>query len=92
MSSPTTKPSAVVFDLDGCVWEPEMYELWGGGAPFTDNGDGTLKDKAGRRVYLLGATREALRDLHCSDEWNGTVVAIASRTDEPSWAEACLQQ
>ena len=88
----TNKPSAVVFDLDGCVWLPEMFELWGGGAPFTDNGDGTLKDKAGRRVYLLGATREALRDLHCSDEWKGTVVAIASRTDEPSWAEACLQQ
>ena len=28
-------PKVVVFDLDGCVWDPEMYELWGsGGAPF----------------------------------------------------------
>ena len=91
-SSPSTKPKAVVFDLDGCVWRPEMYELWGGGAPFTDHGDGTLRDRAGVRVWLLGAVREVLRELHCSAEWSGAVVAIASRTDEPSWAEACLQQ
>ena len=25
----------LVFDLDGCCWDPEMYELWGGGSPFT---------------------------------------------------------
>ena len=27
--------SMFVFDLDACCWSPEMYELWGGGAPFT---------------------------------------------------------
>ena len=32
-----------------------MYELWGGGAPFSDNGDGTLADRAGVTVKLLGA-------------------------------------
>ena len=30
----TALPKVIVFDLDGCVWDPEMYELWGGGAPF----------------------------------------------------------
>ena len=30
----TALPKVVVFDLDGCVWDPEMYQLWGGGAPF----------------------------------------------------------
>ena len=49
------KPKVVVFDLDGCLWDPEMYELWGGGAPFSDNGDGTLKDRSGVTVRLLGA-------------------------------------
>ena len=31
----TTKPvpKVFVFDLDGCCWDPEMYELYGG-APF----------------------------------------------------------
>ena len=30
-----------------CCWEPEMYELWGGGAPFTQEGtapNNTLRD------------------------------------------------
>jgi hypothetical protein len=49
------RPAAIIFDLDGCLWDPEMYELWGGGAPFSDNGDGTLADKAGVTVRLLGA-------------------------------------
>ena len=49
------RPAAVIFDLDGCLWDPEMYELWGGGAPFSDNGDGTLADKSGVTVRLLGA-------------------------------------
>ena len=30
-------PKAFVFDLDGCCWDPEMYELWGGGSPFKEN-------------------------------------------------------
>ena len=47
------RPAAVIFDLDGCLWDPEMYELWGGGAPFSDNGDGTLKDRSGVTVRLL---------------------------------------
>ena len=38
---------------DGCVWDPEMYELWGGGgAPFKQNKDGTLIDKAGRFLSI----------------------------------------
>ena len=49
------RPAAVIFDLDGCLWDPEMYELWGGGAPFSDNGDGTLSDRSGVTVRLLGA-------------------------------------
>ena len=23
------------FDLDGTIWSPDMYELWGGGSPFS---------------------------------------------------------
>ena len=33
----------VVFDLDGCLWDPEMYMLsWRGGAPFEPDGDAML--------------------------------------------------
>lgn len=58
-------PKVVVFDLDGCVWDPEMYQLWGGGAPFAPDGRGNLIDKAGIVVRLLGAVREVSPTLHC---------------------------
>ena len=49
------KPGTVgVFDLDGCVWYPEMYMLWGGGAPFETQPNGDLRDKAGQKCYLMG--------------------------------------
>ena len=56
-------PKLLVFDLDGCLWEPEMYELlYGtGGSPFTvkPNG-GDLLDKSGNHIELIGDVREIL--------------------------------
>jgi magnesium-dependent phosphatase-1 len=49
-----SRPKVVVFDLDGCVWYPEMYMLWGGGAPFKTQSNGDLKDRAGQKCYLMG--------------------------------------
>ena len=72
-------PKAFVFDLDGCCWDPEMYELWGGGSPFKENKvtgailyqlvkkyhqDGTLSDKRGTKIHLLGDVRDILHELH----------------------------
>ena len=70
-------PKALVFDLDGCCWDPEMYELWGGGSPFKENKvnkekshqykclqDGTISDKRGTKVHLLGDVRDILHELH----------------------------
>ena len=31
--SASARPKVIVFDLDGCVWWPEMYMLWGIGEP-----------------------------------------------------------
>jgi magnesium-dependent phosphatase 1 len=84
-------PKAVVFDLDGCLWAPDMYMLWGGGAPFTKNEDGSLTDKIGQRVCMLGAVPEVLLELKTDQAWQETVVAVASCTDEPSWADECLR-
>jgi hypothetical protein len=55
------KPSLVVFDLDACVWLPEMYQLWGGGgAPFSyRDAENCCVDAAGTPVVLLGAVPEA---------------------------------
>ena len=54
---------------DGCVWDPEMYELWGGGgAPFKQNKDGTLIDKAGRFL--------SISNIHLGNINNSTEVYI----------------
>ena len=83
------RPRMIVFDLDACVWTPEMYELWGGGAPFIyDESTNTCTDSRGVRVRLLGAIPQILDDIK---SWGGE-IAIASRTDEPSWAREILNK
>lgn len=88
-------PKAVVFDLDGCLWSPDMYMLWGGGSPFSvdpDSSSGDLFDKRGQRVYLLGAVADILLDLKTNDAWSDTTVCVASCTDEPAWAQECMSK
>lgn len=62
-----------------------MYMLWGGGAPFTIVGDGSkeLKDRSGNIVTLLGISGKILQDLKSLPEYNKTLCAIVSCTDEP---------
>jgi hypothetical protein len=59
-SVPGLLPGLIAFDLDGTVWSPDMYMLWGGGAPFARVGDGraALRDRKGQRVSLLGISGE----------------------------------
>jgi len=85
-------PKAVVFDLDGCCWDPEMYELWGGGAPFKENKDGTLSDKNGTKVHLLGDVKNILHELKTDPKWADSIVAVASTCDEPKWAKECIRK
>ena len=88
------KPKLVAFDLDGTIWSPDMYELWGGGSPFTaiDDGKKFLRDSSGTTVRLLGITGHLLHELKFSDEWRGVKLAWVSKTDEPLWANECLQK
>ena len=86
-----TLPKVVAFDLDGCLWYPDMYMLWGGGAPFTVRDDGDLDDVRGQRTYLLGDVRRIMHELHSAEEWQGVTVAVASCTDEPAWARECMR-
>lgn len=86
-------PKLIVFDLDGCVWEPEMYELWGGGAPFSYNPkNGDLIDSRQRGVYLLGDVRDIMYQIKTGEEFKDSIIAIASSCDEPSWADECLRK
>ena len=84
-------PRLVAFDLDGTVWSPDMYQLWGGGSPFTFVNDAELRDRAGQKVWLLGSIQNILHELQTGDKWRDTKVAWVSCTDEPTWAAECLQ-
>jgi Acid Phosphatase len=85
-------PKLIAFDLDGTIWTPDMYQLWGGGSPFTVDGDGTqqLFDRSGTPVKLLGISSHILETLKSNEKWSDTVVAWVSCTDEPTWAAECL--
>jgi len=91
------RPRCVVFDLDGCLWSPEMYQLeWDrGGAPFTAepaDTDGALRDRQGTRVQLHSGVRSAMTELAEDPKWEGVVVAVASCCDVPSWARELLSK
>jgi len=91
------RPRCVVFDLDGCLWSPEMYQLeWDrGGAPFTAepaDTDGALRDRRGTRVQLHSGVRSAMTELVEDPKWEGVVVAVASCCDVPSWARELLSK
>ena len=86
-------PKVVVFDLDGCVWDPEMYELWGsGGAPFKVRKDGNLSDRSGTVVRLLGDVKNIMTEFKTDSKWSDAIIAVASSCDEPGWARECIQK
>lgn len=63
-----------------------MYELWsGGGSPFKKNQKLNVIDRSGTEVELIADVRPIF-DLITSDaKYSNVKIAIASRTDEPSW-------
>ena len=88
-----TIPKLIAFDLDGTIWSPDMYQLWGGGAPFSVHSNGKdLVDRAGQKVRLLGITADILNDIHTHDAFADTKLAWVSCTDEPEWADECLNK
>jgi len=80
-------PKCVVFDLDGCLWSPEMYELsWErGGSPFNYDA-GVMRDRRGCVISLYSGVDLALTELANEKKWQGVSVAVASCCDVPPWA------
>lgn len=86
-------PKLIAFDLDGTVWTPDMYQLWGGGAPFTYNdSNNQLIDKKGNTVRLLGISDTIMHDLKSTSVLSEIIVAWVSCTDEPVWANECMNK
>jgi len=91
-------PKLIIFDLDGCLWSPEMYEILyfmgGRGSPFTpdDKDPRILRTAGGSEVKLLGNVRGIFYELQYSEQWWDTNIGISSRTDQPEWARELLEK
>mmetsp|Transcript_25519 Transcript_25519/g.31435 ORF Transcript_25519/g.31435 Transcript_25519/m.31435 type:complete len:325 (-) Transcript_25519:1161-2135(-) len=91
-------PKLIIFDLDGCLWKPEMYELLyfsnGKGSPFTrdEYNPNLLRSVGGEPIQLLGNVRNVMNELQYDEKWWNTKIGISSRTDEPNWARELLDK
>ena len=74
-------PKLIVFDLDNTLWTPELYQVARRvkAAPV-----------AGRDVKLFPAAAAALHEIDTCDRWEGTQIAVASRTNQGDWARTLL--
>jgi magnesium-dependent phosphatase 1 len=85
----TRRFELVAFDLDATLWETEMYLL--SGPPFkATNEPHKVTDRVGDVVELMAGSVLALRAFATDERWKGVKVAVASRTDYPKWARACI--
>jgi magnesium-dependent phosphatase 1 len=97
------RPKLIVFDLDGCLWKPELYELArrkrkGENAPpppqqspFSSLAGGNrCRSQVGSVVTLHADVPSILHELSTAEEWSDTELAISSRTDQPEWARELL--
>lgn len=96
---PSPLPKVVVFDLDMCVWSPEMYELSrcpshpvrGDLAGRGEGVAGLRCGKHGETVRVFPGALVALQELYEHPGWKGVKVAAASSSEEPSYSAACMR-
>lgn len=99
-------PTMIVFDLDDCLWSPEMYTLHAkpsipqqgdlnvpsqGGAPTMRGVIGMKVPPNGPTVQLFSGARKVLQELATDPKYAGVILAAASSSEEPSYSYACLE-
>lgn len=84
-----TIPTLIVFDLDACLWSPEMFELSAAPTAFDAAAGGV---KAGHDVVrLFSGAAAVLRRLLTDSQFADVRVAVASSTTEPAYANRCIE-
>ncbi|CAJ1343328.1 unnamed protein product [Effrenium voratum] len=86
-------PSLIVFDLDACMWSPEMYELSSAPDAYCSKRGGVV---AGRDTVKLfpgaSAVLQRLADGADGKRFERVKLAVASSTTEPGFAQKCLEE
>ena len=84
-------PNLIVFDLDGCLWKPELHYLARRSTeqtPFqTLAGGNRCRSHAGSVVTLFKDVPGIIDDIWLQGD---SQMAISSRTDQPEWARELL--
>lgn len=84
-------PDLVVFDLDMCLWEPEMYTLYEIPTnitkkymgPLFDGKEGIIGvDSGGEKIRLFPGALKVLQEFY-TDKYPGMRIAAASSADTP---------
>lgn len=85
-----TLPKLIVFDLDACLWSPEMFELSSAPTKYDSKAGGV---KAGHEtVTLFPGAAAVLRTILTNDTFSSVKIAVASSTTEPAYAKRCLEE
>ena len=94
-------PSLIVFDLDDCLWTPEMYTLPSkpsipvrGDLGLGNGEQGVIGIKcspSGPTVKLFDGARRALREIATNPHFKEVLLGVASSSEEPSFSQACLE-
>ena len=96
---PKHVPKLIVFDLDMCMWSPEMHELSSKptksihGSFLHNFGEGVVgaQDlKSNDIVTIFPGALLAMQELYQLKEFSNTKVAAASSSLEPTYSHACL--
>ncbi|OWY95507.1 Magnesium-dependent phosphatase-1 [Phytophthora megakarya] len=82
-------PRLVVFDLDYTLWQPYIDVLNGGPFKKTHN-PGVVLDRYDEELSLLPDVQKVLNVIETDPQFEGTKVAIASRTGEIQAAKECM--
>jgi magnesium-dependent phosphatase 1 len=90
MASAPRLPRLLVFDLDACLWHPEMYELAAAPTKYNSSLQGVAAGDDTVRLYPGAAA--VLRRLLVDPTFSTVKVAVASSTTEPAHAARCLEQ
>ena len=97
-------PSMIVFDLDDCLWTPEMHELYDAPTiPIQGNLNPSSSEeeekgvvgmgvpRIGQIVRLYDGARQSLRELALNPKYKNIILAVASTSLEPSYSHLCLE-
>lgn len=81
-----------VFDLDFTVWKPEMYQIYGPPKQRKKDKNIIVTDRHDTPIEIFDGASYALAHINkLNDEQNMDIqAAVASRTDEPAWAQQCM--